>query len=348
MKMKAAMLFGKEDLRITEAPVPEIGPQEVLVKVKSALVCGTDIRMYKNGYPGVSADTPLIPGHEFSGIIEKTGRGVRGYHEGSAVAVAPNMGCGTCDMCVSGNTQLCSEYRAFGINMDGAFAEYVRIPEDAVKQGNMVELSGPSFKEAALAEPLSCVYNAFQLYEVKPGDIVLVVGAGPIGLMHGKLAAMAGASRVIINDISKERLDLVKSVEPGFTLALGDEIRKLSQEVSKEKGFDVIVTACPSPNAQVMALELAAVNGRVAFFGGLPKDRSNVPLDTNLIHYKQLRVTGTTRQNLAQYRKCIELMTAGVIDVKPLITSNHDLNSIMEAYNELMAGRGIKHGIMIE
>jgi len=347
MNMKAAMLYDKEDLRVTEAPVPEINAREVLLKVKSALVCGTDIRMYKNGYPGVSPESPIIPGHEFSGVIEKTGKDVRGYKEGMSVALAPNMGCGTCDMCVSGNTQLCADYRAFGINMDGAFAEYVRIPEDAVKQGNMVELSDLSYEEAALAEPLSCVYNAFQIYDVQPGDIVLVIGAGPIGMMHGKLAAMAGASKIIINDISKERLELVKEVEPRFEVSLGDDIRDFSREISRGRGIDITVTACPSPDAQIMALELAAVNGRVSFFGGLPKDRSKVPLDTNLVHYKQIRISGTTRQNLSQYRKCIDLMTSGVIDVKPLITSRHSLDSIMEGYTELMSGMGIKHAIMI-
>ncbi len=346
MTMKAACLYGKKDIRIEEVPVPEIGDNEVLLKVKSALICGTDLRMYKNGYPGVSEATPRIPGHELSGIIGKTGKEVRGYTEGMAVAVAPNMGCGSCNSCIGGNTQLCKvNFRAFGINIDGAFAEYVKIPGDAVRQGNMVELKNLSFEEAALAEPLSCVFNAFQRYDVQPADIVLIIGAGPIGLMHGKLADMAGASKVIINDINRERLDLVKAVEPGFLTSEGDEIRSLVAELTAGEGVQVIVTACPAPEAQVLAMELVAMNGRVSFFGGLPKNRSKVPIDTNLIHYKQITVTGTTMQNLEQYRKCIRLMESGVIDVKPLITDTYPVENIMDAYNKIMQGKGIKHSI---
>lgn len=346
MTMKAACLYGKEDIRVIEVPVPEIGDNEVLLQVKSALVCGTDIRMYKNGYPGVSEASPLIPGHEMSGIVEKAGKEVRGYTEGMVVAVAPNMGCGSCNSCVGGNTQLCKvDFRAFGININGAFAEYVRIPEDAVKQGNMVELNTLSFEEAALAEPLSCVFNAFQRYDVQPGDIVLIIGAGPIGLMHGKLAAMAGASKVIINDISRERLDLVKGVEPGFLTSEGDAIRPLVEELTGGEGVQVTVTACPSPEAQVLAMELAAMNGRVSFFGGLPRDRAKVPIDTNLIHYKQITVTGTTMQNLEQYRRCIRLMERGVIDVKPLITDTYSIEKVTDAYRKIMQGKGMKHSI---
>jgi L-iditol 2-dehydrogenase len=312
------------------------------------MICGTDLRMFKHGYPGITPDTPLIPGHELSGVIEKAGKDVKGYSEGIAVAVAPNMGCGICDMCTSGNTQLCGDFRAFGINIDGAFAEYVKIPADAVRQGNMVELTGLSFREAALAEPLSCVYNAFEIYDVQPADVVLVIGAGPIGMMHGKLAKMAGAAKVIINDVSKERLALVKEVEPGFLTALGDEIREMSKEVTKGRGIDVTVTACPAPEAQVMALELTAINGRVSFFGGLPKDRSKVPLDTNLVHYRQIRISGTTRQSLAQYRKCIKLMSFGLVDVKPLITHTYKVDEIETAYSNITEGKGIKHSISFE
>ena len=346
MTMKAACLYGKKDIRIKEVPVPEIGQNEVLLKVKSAFLCGTDLRMYKNGYPGVSEASPLIPGHELSGIIEKTGNKVQGYTEGMAVAVAPNMGCGSCNSCVSGNTQLCKvNFRAFGINIDGGFAEYAKIPEDAVKQGNMVEFKNLSFEEAALAEPLSCVFNAFQRYNVQPGDIVLIIGAGPIGLMHGKFADMAGASKVIINDIRQERLNLVKRVEPGFLTSQGDEIRSLVTKLTSGEGVQVIVTACPAPEAQILAMELAAMNGRVSFFGGLPKDRAKVPIDTNLIHYKQITVTGTTMQNLEQYRQCIRLIESGIIDVKPLITDTYPVENIIDAYNNTMQGKGIKHSI---
>ena len=346
--MKAALLYGKEDLRIEEVPTPRIDENEVLLKVKAGLICGTDVRMFKGGHKDASESNPLVLGHEFSGIIEKVGSQVRGYSEGMKVAVAPNMGCGTCDYCVSGNTQLCEvRFRAFGINIPGALAEYVKIPEDAVRQGNMVTLGGATFEEAAMAEPLSCVYNAFERYGVNPAETVLIVGSGPIGIMHAKMAKLAGAANVIVNDISRERLDLCKEVDDSFILAEGDEVRKISDELTGGKGVDVVVTAAPSPEAQIMALELCAINGRVSFFGGLPKDRQNVPVNTNLIHYKQITVTGTTRQSLEQYRKTLKMIATGVIDVKPLVTDTYSLDTMVDAFTRIKEGRGIKHAVLL-
>ena len=127
--MRAALLYGKDDIRVQDVPKPEINENEVLLQVKSTFVCGTDVRMWRNGYKGVSEESPLILGHELSGIIAQVGSHVEGYTEGMAVSVAPNMGCGICDFCVSGNTQFCSEeFQALGITIDGGFAEYVRLP----------------------------------------------------------------------------------------------------------------------------------------------------------------------------------------------------------------------------
>lgn len=145
----------KEDLRVQEIPVPEIQKDEVLLKIKTTFVCGTDVRMFRNGHKGVSETSPLVLGHELSGVIAAVGKNVKGYEEGMAAAVAPNMGCGICEICISGNTQLCTrEFNALGVTINGGFAEYVRIPEAAVRQGNMMEIpAGMSFEEAALPNP---------------------------------------------------------------------------------------------------------------------------------------------------------------------------------------------------
>ena len=269
--MRAALLFGKEDLRVEELPLPQIADGEILLRVQAAAICGTDIRMYRNGARGVGPDSPLVLGHEVSGIIERVGAGVAGYREGMRVAVAPNMGCGVCDMCVSGNTQLCATYKAFGINIPGAFAQYMKIPEAAVRQGNLAEIpEGADFIDAALVEPLSCVYNAFKRTATTAGDTVLVIGAGPIGLMHAKLALMGGAARVYMNDISAERLELCTKAEPSIIPVSGGPLVERMKELTGGRGVDVCITAAPVPEIQVAALEVAAVNGRVMFFGGLP------------------------------------------------------------------------------
>lgn len=341
--MKAARLFGKEDLRVVDVPTPEIGPGEILLRVRSAHVCGTDIRMYKNGRSGHDGTEPLTPGHEVAGIIEETGSGVDGYEKGMPVAVAPNFGCGVCDTCVSGNTQMCFHSSALGVTIDGAFAEYVRIPEPAVRQGNVVVLpEGTSFAAAALAEPLSCVCNSFKRCHTGPGDTVLVIGAGPVGLMHARVHRLAGASRIIMNDINEARLSLCKSLEPGITTVRTATIREQISELTGGRGVTACITACPAPEAQQLALELVAVNGTVIFFGGLPHDREVVPINTNLIHYRQLNVTGTTRQSLSQYRKVLKLLAERRIIVDDLVTSRYDLDAVEAAYRYVMEGSGLK------
>jgi L-iditol 2-dehydrogenase len=347
--MRAALLYGKEDLRVEDLPVPEIGAEELLLEVKAAAVCGTDIRMYRGGAKGVGPQSPLVLGHELSGTIARVAKGVpggQGLVEGARVAVAPNMGCGTCDACVSGNTQLCEvRFRAFGINLPGGFAEYLRIPSEAVRQGNVCPI-GPevSFEAAALAEPLSCVYNAFQRCAIRPGDRVLIIGAGPIGLMHAKLARLGGAAKVVLNDIAAERLAICQKLEPGLVTVAG-EVGERIMALTGGRGADVVITACPAPEAQVTALKVAAMNGRVLFFGGLPADRAVVGLDTNLIHYKQLIVSGTTRQSLSQYRAVLRLIEDGLLSVDGLVTSRWPLGSIREGFAAVMRGSGLKHAV---
>ena len=341
--MKAARLFGKEDLRVVEVPVPEIHDSEVLLKVKSAAICGTDIRMYKNGVDHITEAAPRTLGHEIAGTIEKVGSKVEGYTAGTNVVVAPNMGCGVCDMCVSGNTQLCPDYEALGINLDGGFAEFVRIPEKAVKQGNLAVVpEGAPLEVAAIAEPFSCVYNAFERCNIQPGETVLVFGAGPIGVLHGKLAKLAGASKVFIYDLNQARLDEAKKLEPYFTCIAPGTLKEEIFRLTGGKGVNVAITAAPAPRAQIDAMEAAAMNGRVMFFGGLPKDKSKVPLDTNIVHYKQIWITGTTRSNITQFRKTLQLIADGLVDVNGIVTDSFPIDEIHTAFANVMEGKGMK------
>ena len=169
--MKAIQLLEKDRIELRDVPVPEIGPDEMLIRVRAASICGTDVRMWKNGYKNVSPENPLTMGHEFAGDIAKLGGNVTGYSVGQRVAVAPNYGCGTCDLCASGNTHLCETYDAFGVTVDGGFAEYVKIPAAAIRQGNISPMDDDiTYQEAALLEPLSCVYNGQLLIGVDPAD----------------------------------------------------------------------------------------------------------------------------------------------------------------------------------
>ena len=344
MTMQAARLYAKEDLRIEEVPVPAPGAGEVLLKVKASAVCGTDIRMFRNGAKAATPGSPLVLGHEVSGVVESVGPGVSGYAPGMPVAVAPNMGCGVCDQCVSGNTQMCPTFRAFGINLPGGFAPYMLVPAAAVSQGNLSPIpEGGDFVSAALVEPLSCVYNAFQRIAVVPGDTVLVIGAGPIGLMHAKVALMAGAARVYMNDLSAERLSLCHRKEPAIIALESQGLKERLADLTHGKGVSVCITAAPSAEAQILALEVVGLNGRVMFFGGLPEGKSRVALDTNLVHYKQITISGTTRQSLAQYRQTLALVASGRLVVKDLVTTSGPLSELRASFEQVMQGRGLKN-----
>jgi L-iditol 2-dehydrogenase len=346
--MKAARLHGIGDLRVDEVDEPRARAGELVVRVRAGQVCGTDVRMYKQGAKDASAERPLTLGHEIAGVIEEVGEGVTRYAPGTRVAVAPNYGCGVCDVCVSGNTQMCPESQALGVTLDGGFAELMRVPEPAVRQGNVTPLPDHvSFQEAALVEPLSCVYNAFERNAPRPGDVVLIVGAGPIGLMHAKLYLMAGAGAVIMNDLLDERLELCRSIEPDIVPARPDELERVVSERSGGRGADIVITAAPAPATHQLALDLVAPNGIVSLFGGLPKDREIVPINTNLIHYKQIWVTGTTRQSLRQYRRTLDLIARGNVRLDGIVTKAVDLADVAEVLDDTMNARGLKNGILV-
>jgi L-iditol 2-dehydrogenase len=344
--MLAAKLYGVKDIRLEDVPIPEIESNEILLKVKSTAICGTDVRMFSNGHSQINENNPRIIGHEFGGIIEKVGKNIQYYHEGMRVAVAPNMGCGICDECVSGNTQMCHEYQALGIHLDGGFAEYVKIPEAAIRQGNIIELdSKVTFEEAAINEPLSCVYNGFLACNIRPGSNVLIVGAGPIGLMHAKLAKMAGAAKIMMNDLSAERLTICSRIDDFLITLKSEDLKEQVMDLTHGKGVNVCITACPAPQAQAASLELMAAGGLINFFGGLPSTKEMVTLNTNLIHYKQLVVTGSARASLSQYRTTLRFITDGLIDVKSLVSAQYSLPQIADGFQSAIQANGLKNVI---
>ncbi|MDA3959068.1 alcohol dehydrogenase catalytic domain-containing protein [Oceanispirochaeta sp.] len=345
--MKAARLYGIEDIRVEDIPIPEINEDEVLIKVKASFICGTDVRFYKNGLPG-NSDQPLVAGHEIAGVVEKVGARIKGYAVGTRVGVAPNYGCGVCDLCTSGNSHMCLESEALGVSVDGGFAEYMRVPAAAVAQGNISPLEDSiSFEEAALAEPLSCVYNAYEKIGIYPGDHVLVIGAGPIGLMHIRVAFLAGAAAVYVTDLSEDRLALAKKLIPEVTVLKNET---LDEDIKKYTGgrlMNLVITAASVSVIQESAFKYVGLDGRVMFFGGLPKGKSIVKLDTNEIHYKQLTVAGTTRQSLRQYRLCLKLIASGRLKVSDLVTASAPLDDINSIIANVAAGKGLKSVITI-
>lgn len=341
MSMIAATYTQGGVFAVESAAVPEIAADEILIKVQAASICGTDARIVRNGHRKLSDGQKIILGHEFSGVIERVGKRVEGYAAGQRVGVAPNYGCGRCGMCIRGLTNMCPDYRAFGIMIDGAHAEYVRVPRPAVEQGNLVVLpEGIPPEHATLIEPLSCVVNGLNNARVDLGDTVVIFGAGAIGLFHVMLAYAMGAARVIVVDPVEARL--ARARELGAETLTTDQDTNARLLAMTGGGANVVVTACSVPSVQEQALELLAPFGRLSLFGGLPKDSATVTINSNLIHYKNLFVTGMTGGSLADFRAAMRMIAAGRIDVDKVISHKLPMSRMQQAYEVMLSGDCLK------
>ncbi len=332
--MLAAVYHGPNDLRVEDVPLPEIGSGELLVKVLSASICGTDLRILHGNHRMVPAGTVRVPGHEVVGTIAKLGPNVMGYTVGEKVFCAPNTGCGHCLQCITGNNNLCANYDAIGVTLDGGFAEYVRIPANSIQQGNVIPVDenvDPAI--AALMEPFACVLRGQNALHLQPGEVVLVIGAGPIGVMHTKLAKARGAGRVIVSEPIPDRAEQVKRMGADRVInPTVDDLRSVLNEESHGRGADVIIVAAPVHAAQENALELAAISGRINYFGGLPKDRPNITIDSNLIHYKELVITGTTACSTADCWQAARIVNSGLVDLSDIVSQRFPLKEASAAF----------------
>lgn len=332
--MLAAVYHGPRDLRVEEVAIPEIGPGEILLRVINASICGTDLRIFQGNHRKYPTGTLRIPGHEAVGAIAELGAGVKGFDIGQRVIIAPNMGCGHCRQCITGNNNLCANYDAIGISLDGGFAEYLRVPVQAVLQGNVIPIrEGIDPGVAALIEPFACVLRGQNALGVQPGEVVLIMGAGPIGILHTKLARLRGAGRIVVSEPAPERL--VQAARLGADRVVNPTREDLASAIAEEsrgRGADIVIVAAPAHSAQESALELAGIGGRINFFGALPKDHPTIQFDSNIVHYKELLVTATSACSTANCLQAAEIVNSGQIDLTDLISQRFPLRDAMPAF----------------
>lgn len=340
--MKALVLKGLSDAEVVDVPIPEINDTEVLVKVDSCSICGTDIRTYKFGHPRIHE--PRIIGHEFSGTIAKIGSSVNDYKQGGRVIVVPGISCGQCYFCRHGLENLCDNRAIIGFDFDGGFAEYVKIPSMAIKMGNLKVIPDKlSLKEACLVEPFTAVYNGQNLLGITVGSSVAIVGGGPIGLMHAMQARFRGASEIALFDVSEQRCELASQFDLDYVINSkeNDPIQK-TMEITNRRGFDVVIVACGSAVAQAQALQMARKNGRVSFFAGLPHGRSDVTIDSNLIHYKQLGVFGANGSGANEYEETVSFLGVGLINLSRIISTELPLKSVLKGFEIVQSASALK------
>ncbi|WP_391574860.1 alcohol dehydrogenase catalytic domain-containing protein [Cohnella sp.] len=339
--MKAAVLEQLERMALKEVPTPEVDADSILMKVEAVGICGSDIRIYRHGNSRVQL--PQILGHEAAGRVVAVGANVTRFSVGDRICLGADVPCGECVFCEAGIGNNCQINYAMGYQFAGSFAEYVLLNKMVVNYGPIHKIGdGISYEEAALAEPLACVLNGLELSQVKLGDTVVVIGAGPIGMMLVEVAMKMGA-RVLLVNRSRPRLEIAKRLGAAAYICSGDEdaVQRVLDETGG-LGADVVITCNPSPESQVDAIRMAKNRARVNFFGGLPKDRAIVPLDTNLIHYKELFVHGAHGSLPRHHQQAVELINNGIIDMSKFISHRFPLERIEEAIRVAESHEGLR------
>ncbi|MEM0223710.1 MAG: zinc-dependent dehydrogenase [Thermofilum sp.] len=338
--MLALRLHDKKDLRLESVDLPRLEGPGAILRVKAAGICATDVKAY---ITGARTKLPITLGHEFAGEIVEASDEYREYI-GRRVVVNPNIFCGRCEYCLRGEHVLCPNRYTMGIDVDGSFAEYVMIPDRAFKVGGVCEIpSNLSYEEASLIEPLSACFRGQRKLGIGPGEVVAIIGAGPIGLMHLKLAKAFGAAKVIMSEIDDKRLEIAEKLGADYLInPAREDLEKRMHEITGGRGADVVIVAVSVGAAQRDALKIVARGGRVNFFAGLPAGKEEIPINTNIIHYKQITVLGTSMQTPFEFRRTLDLVSAGIVDLKPLITHVFGLNDGLEAFSTALRGEGLK------
>ncbi len=343
--MRAGVLKTVNQVSFMTVADPVLQPGDMLLKVRAATICGTDIRILR-GKKTAGVRYPSILGHEFSGEIVDTG-GHRAFTAGQRVGVCPQIACGHCPYCLRGAENLCSNLAAFGYEIDGAFADYVRIPACGVLAGNVFTLPDDlSFEAAALAEPLACVMNGQDLAGVRMGDSIVILGAGPIGLIHVKLARHSGARCIIISEPNAIRREA--ALAAGADLAVDPAVDDLSATVRGQTaglGADVAICAVGVPSLANDAISIVRKRGRVSLFAGFPRE-ALAGLDVNAIHYGELTVTGAFGLTRLQFDNALKLIAAGNLRLDPFITHRFGLAEIETALQVAEQGSAIKVAII--
>jgi L-iditol 2-dehydrogenase len=344
--MIGAVFRGPGHLEVGEVETPEIGPDEILVKVGANTVCGTDVRILRGEKTrGIGRDVVL--GHEVAGHVAEVGRNARGYEVGAPVVLAPALACHHCFYCKRGMENVCLNKRIVGNILDGGLAEYVRIPADAVAAGNLsVARKDLPPEQLALAEPLACCINGLAHYRVEPDDVVLVMGAGPIGLFHLQLALLAGARTVIVSNRSEARRTFASDLGAQVTVdPTSEDLAEVVAEHTKGFGVDAAVICVGRPQLVNEALRVTRKGGRINVFAGLAGE-GWVEVEANLVHYNELILTGASDSRRRDYDTALRLIESGRVAAERMITHRFPLADTEKAIETAAGGEGVKVAVM--
>lgn len=340
--MKAVILSGPNDFAPGNIDKPQIGDGELLLEMKAAAICGTDIRILE-GTKTKGVRYPSVIGHEMCGIICEAGKDVEGYKVGDKVAIANVIPCNSCNSCLSGRENACLNREAIGYEYDGGFEEYVRIPVNCIKSGNVVCLpEDVSFAAGALIEPLACCVRGMKNANVGFNDVVLIIGAGPIGLMHLQLSKIAGAKTVIVSEpIASRREKADKLGADRVVDPTAEDLASIVKEYTNDLGADVIIMAIGVPALVNSTLKLCRKGGTVNLFAGFA-GTGEAMIEVNTIHYNEINVNGSTAYRRLDYLEAADLVMQKKIDLEEIVTHTFAIDEFQAAYEVCKSGEGLK------
>jgi L-iditol 2-dehydrogenase len=337
--MRAVVLHGPGDLRLDEIPEPTLPPGGLVVRPGAVGICGSDVRTWRHGSPRLTG--PQVPGHEFAGTIVASG--VAELPAGTQVAVCPGAPCQACRACRAGHGNLCPRRRVLGYDLPGAMAELIAVPADWIRTGGVVALDSTApIERGALVEPLHTVINGQDQVAIRTGEAVLVLGLGPIGVLHVAHARSSGATVLGVDPLAERAERAARVLGDGLVGRMDDGWVDRVRRTVDDGGFDVVITAVGAPDAIATAIELAEPSGRVLAFAGLPPDTRTIGLDMNDLHYRQLSIVGAFGGTPDTFRRAAAWFDRTPFDLEAFTPERFGLDHAVDAFEAVAAGRGLK------
>lgn len=336
-EMMAAVLYGKEHLQVEPVAVPTIAPGDILVRVRVALTCGTDVKVFRRGYHARMIVPPAVFGHELAGDVIGVGEEVTRFSLGDRVVAANSAPCDSCYFCKRGVSNLCEDL----LFNNGAYAEYIRIPRRIVEKNTYRIPAGVSYHDAALVEPLACVVRGLEETGIRSGDSIVVIGLGPIGLMFVRLAKLYGAGRVIAIGRRKTQLERAEAMGATDLIAAGPSVQPVEhvRRLTEGRGADVAIEAVGSPETWHWAVNMVRRGGTVNLFGGCPSG-SQVQLDTSLVHYSEITCKASFHHTPQHIQKALRIVSNGGITAQDFVNREEPLTNLLEVMRHLMSHNG--------
>jgi L-iditol 2-dehydrogenase len=342
MQMKSSVLRGIREIGIQEHDLPTPGRGEVLIRVRACSVCGSDVRIFNHGNDRVKY--PAVLGHEMAGDVVAVGESVARFKVGDRICVGADVPSMQDEWSTNGMANLCDINYAIGYQFPGGFAEYCLLNELTVRYGPVAVIpDGLDYAEAALSEPLACCLNGLERSFLEAGKSVLIFGAGPIGILLARAARAMGASLVAMFDTDGARAEQARrlGIIDAYDSTEIDPV-PLALELTNGLGFNAVFTACPSADAQEIAVRTVSKRGVVNFFGGLPKSAREIRISSNFLHYREAYITGSHGSTPRQHRTALQMIANGQVEVKSLITHEFPLDQTVAAFRMVEDREGLK------